>query len=330
MSIISNMSKHAANSFYHDRTVLVTGADGFIGSALALRLAELGAHVRAATGPKKRMWRLGPPRENISIVDTDLSDSAVVLRMFDEAPVSIVFNAASSLDTGRSFDTFGPVLESTYGIASALLTASAKKGVQKFVQFGSIEEYGANKAPFRESDREEPFSPYSLGKTMATHAALTVGRLTPMRVCVVRPAATFGPAQNLGMLIPNVIKAGLEGNDFNMNAGEQLRDFIYVDDVVEGVLLAGAREESHGEIINLGSGSGRPVKEAVETVNAAMGKPISIHFGAEPYRPLDPMEFYMDSTKAYTLLGWKPQTDIASGIEKTVLWYRAQHAEAAE
>src|SRR3989344_4163212 len=113
---------------------------------------------------------------------------------------------------------------------------------------------------------------------MATHAALTAGRLTPMRVCVVRPAATFGPAQNSGMLIPNVIKAGLEGTDFNMNAGEQLRDFIYVGDVVEGALLAGAREESHGEIINLGSGRGTPVREVVETVNAAMGKPITIHF----------------------------------------------------
>jgi nucleoside-diphosphate-sugar epimerase len=294
-------------SFYQSKPVLVTGADGFIGSRLVARLIELGAVVYGATHGK----------------DGDLSDTNNVTRLFQENKPSVVFNVASEINTEKSLEHAEDTIQHTYGIARTVIDGAVQAGVERFVQFGSIDEYGSCEAPFVETMREEPYSPYSLGKIMATQYALMTARLTPMKVCVVRPAATYGPAQGFKMLIPNVIKSGIEKKDFDMNPGEQLRDFIYVDDVVEGALLAGMHESS-GEIFNLGSNRGVIVKDVVEEVNKAMGNPIKINFGAQPYRQLDSRVFYMNSKKAKKLLGWEPKTDLADGIAKTVAWYRKQ------
>lgn len=309
------------NQFYQHKRILVTGADGFIGSVLVARLVELGATVHAAVHSKKNQSRLQPVASVISIVEGDLSVSAETDRVFETSHPSVVFNVASSLNTSRAFTVAGAVIPHTYGIAHNVITAAVQKGVERCIQFGSIEEYGIGKSPFEESDREEPHSPYSLGKVMGTRFALLAGRSTELTVTVVRPAATYGPGQSSGMLIPNLIKAGMEGTDFDMNPGEQLRDFIYVDDLVEGVLRAGMDTRADGQILNLGSGRGIEVKEVVTRVNEAMGNPIHIHFGAQPYRPLDPKEFYMSNAKAKKLLDWEPKVRLEEGIQKTVAAY---------
>ncbi len=291
-----------------------------------MRLAELGAKVYAAVHSKKNLWRLQSVSPAVSILEGDLSLSVEAKRVLEASRPSTVFNVASSLNTARSLDIAEMVIQNTYGITHNVITAAVQVGAERYIQFGSIEEYGTGKSPFTESDREEPFSPYSLGKVMGTHLALLIGRLTNLKVTVVRPAATYGPGQNFGMLIPNLIKAGIEGRDFDMNPGEQLRDFLYVDDLVEGVLRSGMHPEAGGHIFNLGSGRGEKVKNVATMVNEAMGNPILINFGTQSYRPRDVKVFYMSSVKAKKLLGWEPRVNLIEGIAKTVVWYR-QHAE---
>jgi nucleoside-diphosphate-sugar epimerase len=215
------------------------------------------------------------------------------------------------------------IIEGTYGIARNVLRAAEISGVKKFVQFGTIEEYGSNEAPFVETMRESPISAYSLGKTMATHEALLLSKISDMKVCVVRPAATFGPGKRVGMLVPNFIRAALSGTDFNMNAGEQERDFIFVDDVAEASLRAALSDRTDGEIINVGSGIGMTVRGFVESLNEAMGNPIAVHFGAEPYRINDTMRFFMNIDKAKRLLSWEPEVALSEALRITVEWYRA-------
>lgn len=317
------------NQFYQHKRVLVTGADGFIGSALVIRLVEAGAVVYGVVHSKKHLWRLEPVTSAISLLEGDLSVLEDTERVFEESHPDIVFNVASSLNTARSFDSLEKILANTYGITHNVVTTALQKGVRQCIHFGSIDEYGMGESPLKESDREEPLSPYSLGKIMGTQLVLLVGRTTDCRVTVVRPAATYGPGQNPGMLIPNIIKAGMEGANFNMNPGEQLRDLIYIDDLVEGVLRIGVDARADGQILNLGSGRGTQVKEVATLVNEAMGSPIQIHFGTEPYRPLDPMIFYMSNAKAKKLLDWEPKVTLAEGIAKTVAWYR-QYRERGE
>lgn len=315
--------------YYRNKRVLVTGANGFIGSRLVARLVSLGADVSAVTSREGNSHRLDDLKAKINLLTGDLSDKIKVHKIFQDSNPDVVFHTASSLNTEKSLEHADQILGNTYGLARNVLEVSVESGVESFVQFGSIEEYGSCETPFTETMREEPFSPYSLGKVMSTHLAMVISQLTQMRVCVVRPAATYGPGQGPGMLIPNLIRAGLEKQDFDMNPGEQLRDFVYVEDLIEGALACGMRESTAGQIINLGSNRGRRVREIAEAVNAAMGNPIRIHFGAREYRPLDSMEFYMSSEKAKQLLGWEATTSLAESVAQTVDWYTRHAAGAA-
>lgn len=312
---------------YKGVRVLVTGAGGFIGSRLAVRLAEEGAIVSVVVHRRDHAALLQPSGEHIPFYEADLRIPLEAHRVIEESRPEIVFNVASLTDTRRTFDILDAVLEGTYGVAKAVVGACVQHDVRKLVHFGTIEEYGTNDAPFFEHMREAPISPYSLGKVMATYAVLLAGKLTALKVCVLRPAATYGGGKSFTMLIPNIIRSALEGKDFEMNDGEQLRDFVYVDDVVEGALKAGRATEADGEIINLGSGKGMKVREIAEMVNKTMGNPIRINFGVEEYRPLDGDVFYMNSEKAYKLLQWKASADMIHAIDETVRWYREHYKD---
>lgn len=228
----------------------------------------------------------------------------------------------AALTNAAGIEALDRSLEDNFFTALGLLRASHAAGTARFIQIGTIAEYGTGRAPFREDHREEPTLAYAVAKVMATHAALWFGNVSPMQVSVIRPAAVYGPRQTRGMLIPNLIMAGLEKKDFSMNAGKQLRDFVFVRDLVDGILRAGASKKAENEIINLGGGRPEQVRYLAETANRLMGYPIQIHFGKEPYRQSDSMRFYMDIAKAKKLLGWKPTTTIDRGLRETIQWYR--------
>ena len=238
------MSK-SQREWYANKRVLITGADGFIGAHLVRVLVARGAHVFAAVRNISHTWRLDTVRSQISMSEGDLTHIEDARTIIEQSKPDIIFNSASTTDTSRSLDVLESVVENTYGILRATLTAAREKKCARFIQFGSIEEYGLAKAPFTEDMRALPMSPYSLGKLMATESALLIGRIGDMHISVVRPAATFGPQQTFHMLIPRIIKAALEKMDFDMNKGEQLRDFIFVDDLVAGVLAKGKNEKQH-------------------------------------------------------------------------------------
>lgn len=315
------------DTFYNNKRVLVTGGAGFIGSFLVLGLLRAGARVTVITRPGGNTWRIVDMSESVAIMSVDLLNKEETLVALTSIKPELIFNLASLVNTKQSIDVLDELLLQNFTIAKNLFQAAVVASVEKVVQVGSIEEYGHGEVPFVETAREAPISPYSLAKVMTTHLALGFHRLGALRVSVVRPAATFGPAQGFGMLTPNLIRACLEKQDFRMNPGDQIRDLIFVDDVVRGMMAAGARPEADGEIINLGSNKLYRIREVVLRINELLGNPITIHFGAYPYRPLDTMRFYMDSHKAHQLLDWHARTDLALGMQQTVAWYRAHYQE---
>jgi nucleoside-diphosphate-sugar epimerase len=124
------------------------------------------------------------------------------------------------------------------------------------------------------------------------------------------------------MLVTNTIQACLEGKNLPMTPGEQARDFLYVDDLIEGIITATTKEGCVGEIINIGSGSQTKIKDVVLMINRLCDNPIAIEFGAQSYRPDENMEYWLDITKARQLIGFQLHTTLEQGLMQTIAWYK--------
>ncbi len=322
---ISNLKKS-----YRGKKVLVTGGAGFIGSFLVAELFRLGVEVAVLVRSGTDLWRLRGTQKRIKIISADLGDAAAVKKMILAERPSLIFHLASFMNNRRALQTLDEAVKENFQNTANLLAAAAEIQPERFVHFGTIEEYGSGASPFSESQRESPISPYSLSKTMATNLVLLFHKIVGLKACVIRPAATFGPKQGLGMLVSNLIISALAKKDFDMNPGEHWRDFLYVEDLIGGILAAGIEKKAIGEIINLGSNTKYRVKDIVNKINKLMGKPIKINFGKEPYRPLDVARFYMNSDKAKKLLGWQAQTALEAALAKTIRWYQENRLPATK
>lgn len=314
--------------YYRGKRVLITGANGFIGSHLAAALLDAGAQVIAAAGPHGDITRISARQGEMLVLRGDLTKRGEAKRIIRESKPQILFNLASTTMRETAPEYRETIVQNIYDIAHNVLDAAAEEGVVRFVQMGSMEEYGAAEAPYKESAQEKPQTPYGRGKVRAAHAALLQGRSSTMEITVIRPSAVFGEGQDFGrMLIPNIIKSALDGRDFEMHDGKNMRDFLYVEDLVEGLLLAGSNASAAGEIINLGAGSPVQVREVAEMTNNAMGNPIRIRFGVKPHHPHEVPAAYLDCSKAERLLGWSARTPLVEALKKTAAWYRSEYAK---
>ena len=141
---------------------------------------------------------------------------------------------------GRSWEPVEPLIKNNITGTVNLLTALRDTGFKSFIYPGTSEEYGNAAPPLCETQRESPISPYSFSKLSATAFCQMAAKIFDLPITVLRLFPTYGPAQRGSMLIPAAIRELLAGREFRMTHGEQLRDFIHVDDVVEACMRVAA------------------------------------------------------------------------------------------
>jgi nucleoside-diphosphate-sugar epimerase len=191
-----------------------------------------------------------------------------------------------------------------------------------FVQVGSSDEYGSLPAPQKETMRECPISPYSIAKTAATHFVQTLAATEGFPGVVLRPFLVYGTGQDMKRLLPQIITACLRDEDFKTSEGKQLRDFCYVEDVVEAMVRAALSPAAKGHVINIGSGDPVYIRDVVTRVvqMAGGGKPL---WGTVLYRQGENMALYPDISLAKSLLGWSPRISFDEGLRRTIDYCRA-------
>ena len=285
------------------RRCLVTGAGGFIGSALARSLRQAGAELFL------------PRRAELDVGDAD----AVCAQVRAWAP-EYVFHLASE-GVGK------PVppeqlrrsnVDGTRNLVSALAVLPAAPRV---VLLGSGFEYAAKEGLLSETDEIAPFSDYGVSKAEAAALARQEGGGLPL--AWVRLFNVYGPGEPEARLLPYLAHRASEGLPVEVTAGEQLRDFTYVDDVADGLLRLALSlpAQPSWEVYNLGSGQGVRLRDFIEEVAEALrerGLKPDIRFGAKPYRPGEPMKYLPDISKLRQRLHWSPSTPLATGVRKAV------------
>lgn len=301
--------------------VLVVGAGGYIASRLLPKLQELGASVAAQASYVEPLSGL-----DLQVIEGPVSNPAVQSAIRDFDPV-YVLDLSGRTDQSHSRDNDDAMAESHYGAARHLGRAILDgPSLKRWVHCGSNEEYGNNPVPFTEDMREDPVSAYSVGKVATTHHLKMLADYEKAPVCIVRPFVIYGIGQERG-LIPFLIRMAFADQAFDTTEGKQTRDFLWVEDLVQGILAAAVAQDVDGEIINLGAGVETPVREVVENVcrHGGGGQP---NFGAMQMREGESQRCVADISKAERLLGWRPSMVLDAGLGLMVEAAREASAQA--
>jgi nucleoside-diphosphate-sugar epimerase len=197
-----------------------------------------------------------------------------------------------------------------------LLIAATELGCRRIVLTGSLTE-----PDFTRDDRGIPASPYAAAKWASSVYGRMFHKLYGTPVVIARPSMTYGPAQDSRKLVPYVIESLLRGEAPKLTSGRQELDWVYVEDVAEGLIAAGWASGGEGSTIDLGSGAVHSLRAVVEKIAGRIGAPVEPVFGALPDRPLE-KALVADTLPAKVKLGWEARTSLESGLDATIEWHR--------
>jgi UDP-glucose 4-epimerase len=294
--------------------VLVTGSAGFIGRHLVDRLAGLGAQVYAGTSPDDVLdVGFGPSRLPPRPLAFDVRDSEAVQRAVDEATPETVFSLAAVGVTDPAVDPMLALLVNAGGVVN-LLEALQGSNVRRVLLVGTGHEYGAREA----IEGLDPFNAYAASKVAAWAFGRMYWRAWGLPVITVRLFQVYGPRQADQSLIPATIRAALSGEDFAMTPGDQERDFIHVQDVVDGMLAAAKAAGIEGASLDLGTGTGRAIRHVVERIWQLTNAKGQIRLGALSYRSGEAMRLVADADRTSRLTGWRATTPLEEGLRATI------------
>ena len=313
--------------------VLVTGADGFIGSHLVEALVAEGAAVRALV-QYNSFGHWGwldtvpePTRRAIEVVAGDVRDRGCVREAV--AGCTVIFHLAALIAIPYSYRAAESYLDTNIRGTLALLEAAREGNVTKFVQTSTSEVYGsARRVPIDEEHPLQAQSPYAASKVAADQLALSFHRSFGLPVAVIRPFNTYGPRQSARAVIPTIITQLAAGaRRLSLGALTPTRDFSFVANTVSGFLAVAAHPASVGEVINIGSGFEITIGDTARLIAGLMGREVDIVSEAERLRPpgSEVERLYAGLDKAARLIGWQPHEPgvegFRRGVARTIDWF---------
>ncbi len=309
------------------RTVLVTGAEGFIGSTLVDLLVERGARVRALVHYKPYAERgylarhLGADSP-VEMVAGDVRDAGRVMDAV--AGCDTVFHLAALIGIPYSYEAPEAYVQTNVVGTQNVAAACRRHGVRRMVHTSTSEVYGtALTAPISESHPLQPQSPYSASKIGADMMALSYAHAFELPVTVVRPFNTYGPRQSARAVIPAILAQLHSGaREIRLGSTTPTRDFTYVTDTAEGFLALAECDRAIGHVVNLGTGREISIGDLAESLIKASGREAEVVVDAERLRPggSEVERLLSDNSRAGEWAGWEPRVTLEEGLARTSAW----------
>lgn len=296
--------------------LLVVGGNGFIGRHIVNHALGMGWSISSLS---LSLPVVGDRIDGVVYLAADIANSDELKKALPEPCFEYVVNCGGYINHALFLNGGRKVFDAHFFGVLHLAQLLNRDALMSYINIGSSDEYGGNQAPQIETQREAPISPYSFGKVAATHLLEMLHRTEGFPSTTLRLFLTYGPGQDAGRFLPQIIKGCLEGLSFPASAGEQLRDFCFVQDAVAAVFAVFAEPAARGETINIGSGVGVSIRQMVETVQSLVGRGQPL-FGKIAYRPGESMALYADVTKARELLGWSASVPLEAGLLQTIRW----------
>jgi|TARA_Y100000389_G_scaffold153891_1_gene154259 CDP-glucose 4,6-dehydratase len=334
------ISKKYSNPLYwKNKTVLITGVNGFIGGNLSKKLISLGSKVIGITrdDSKDKFLEYEKIKKKITNYKLDLKSYNSIKYITSKHNIDICFHLAAQVDVNKAkldpFTTFESNVRGTYNLLEILRNTKSIKSIIIASSDKAYGDYPKKDLPYQENYDLRPVYPYDVSKGVADMITKSYSSdLFKLPVITTRFSNIYGPGQlNFSALIPDCILANLNYKKFIPRGnGENLRDFLYVDDVVELYLcLAYSLDKNknlRGEVFNAGTGSGHKVKDIIwKLCDLAGNKDLyeNIHGKFKNKKLIGEIEHqFMTYDKLNKYFGWKPRYSIDEGLKYTLNWYK--------
>jgi nucleoside-diphosphate-sugar epimerase len=311
----------------NERTVVITGGAGFIGSNLAYRFVELGYHVRIidnfSTGKRRNLQEMD---QSVDIFEGDVNDEKVIGPALTGA--HYVLHEAALPSVPRSIkDPIATNRANVDGTLS-LLTMAKAKGVRRVVYAASSSAYGDTPVlPKVESMGANPKSPYAVSKFVGELYSRVFSTVFGLETVCLRYFNVFGPRQDpnseYAAVIPKFIHSIFDDEaPAIFGDGEQTRDFCYIENVIHANVLAVEAQSTRGEVVNIACGERISLNQLVAELNKALGKNIKPRYLTE--RQGDVKHSLADLSEAKRILGYEPVVKVRDGLAATVDWFKEQ------
>lgn len=316
-----------------NKKILVTGADGFIGSHLTETLVKRGHDVRAFVfynSFNSWGWLDDSPtnvKKSLDVFMGDIRDPHGVKSAMKGCEV--VLHLAALIGIPYSYHSPDSYVDTNVKGTLNILQAARELGIKKIVHTSTSEVYGTAKfVPITEEHSLQAQSPYAATKLGADQIAISFFKSFKTPVAILRPFNTYGPRQSARAVIPSVITQIASGEkEIRLGSLHPTRDFTFVEDTVQGFICAATSDNAVGEVINLGSQFEISIGQTAQLIARLMKKRIKIKTDVKRFRPKDSEveRLFADHSKAKKLMNWYPvhggQEGFESGLEKTIRWF---------
>lgn len=309
------------------KKVLVTGADGFIGSHLCEMLLSEGFEVKALSQYNSFNywgWLEDIDRsKNIEVLSGDVRDPHYCKHI--TKGVDLVFNLAALIAIPYSYVAPDSYVDTNIKGALNICQAALDNGVERVIHTSTSEVYGtAQYVPINEAHPLQPQSPYSASKIAADAMAMSFFNAFNLPVTIARPFNTYGPRQSARAVIPTIISQIASGKkQIKLGDVSPTRDFNYVTDTCRGFLALAGCDKAIGETVNIGSNFEISVGDTLNLIRQIMASDVEFVVDEQRIRPekSEVQRLWCDNTKIFELTGFKPHYSIQDGLAETVAWF---------
>jgi NAD dependent epimerase/dehydratase len=306
--------------------VLVTGADGFIGSHLVEMLSDRGYRVKALSQYNSfNNWGWLEDvncKSKIKVLTGDIRDPHYCKNITKD--VDIIFHLAALIAIPYSYIAPDSYVDTNIKGTLNICQAAKENGNIRVIHTSTSEVYGtAQYVPIDENHPMQPQSPYSATKIAADAMAMSFFNAFELPVTIVRPFNTYGPRQSARAVIPTIITQIASGmKEIKLGDISPTRDFNYVEDTCRGFLAIMENDQTIGETINIGSNFEISVGDTLNLIKELMDSDVKFVIDGQRIRPekSEVLRLWCDNTKIEKLTGFKPQVDIREGLQKTIDW----------
>ena len=296
------------------KRIVITGGTGYVGNLLTRKLQEAKAELY--------VFDIIPPCERIQEVtyhNVNLLEYDLLNKLIKQINPQKVFHLAASLNRTRDYNAIDGILDINLRGTNNILRALQDIDYTSFIYTSTSEVYGNQTiTPSKEDMALQPASPYSLSKAAAELSIQTFSKIYNKPYTILRLFNIYGPNLPESFFIPQLISALRKNEDFNMTEGEQKRDFIFIDDIIDALIVAATDKNASNQIFNISSGESTSLRELALYIQKLIPSKASINFGAIPYRENEVWDMVGNNSKIKETISFVNKICLSDGLRKLI------------